>query len=83
MTLVVLVGLAAITGAGFVLERRGRITPLQLLLGVALGLIGAFVVLVERVDLIPDGPDDAFQRIFVIVVTVLVVLGTWWRIARA
>jgi len=82
--MIVLIGaLAAITVAGVVLERRGRITPLQLLLGVALGLIGAFVVLVERIDLVPDGPDDTLQRLFVIGVTLLAVLGTWYRIARA
>jgi hypothetical protein len=64
------------------LDRRGRMTPLQIALGLGVGLVGAFVVLVTRTDLIPDGPEDGLERVFVIAVTVVAVIGTWYRIAR-
>ena len=66
-----------------VLDRRGRIRNLQLLLGLGIGLVGAFLVLVLRVDLVPDSADDGIERLIVIAVTVAAVLGTWYRIARA
>ena len=78
-----LAGSAAVITAVFVLDRRGRITPLQILLGLMIGVAGAFIVLVSRVDLVPDGPEDGLQRLFVVVVTIGAILGTWYRIARA
>lgn len=66
-----------------VLDRRGRIRNLQLLLGLSVGIVGAFLVLVLRVDLFPDSADDGIERLIVIAVTVAAVLGTWYRIARA
>lgn len=66
-----------------ILDRRGRIRNLQLLLGIGVGLLGAFLVLVFRADLVPDTADDGAERIIVIAVTVVAVLGTWYRIARA
>ncbi|MGH2475973.1 MAG: hypothetical protein ACRDIL_11990 [Candidatus Limnocylindrales bacterium] len=64
------------------LDRRGKITPLQIGLGLGVGLVGAFIVLVTRTDLIPDGPEDGLERVFVIAVTAVAVIGTWYRIAR-
>lgn len=66
-----------------ILDRRGRIRNLQLLLGIGVGLLGAFLVLVFRADLVPDAADDGVERLIVIAVTVVAVLGTWYRIARA
>src|SRR5258705_5897083 len=57
-----LAGTAAVLAAVFVLDRRGRVTPLQILLGLMIGVVGAFIVLVSRVDLVPDGPEDGLQR---------------------
>lgn len=74
---------AAIILAIAVLDRRGRIRNLQLLLGLGVGIVGAFLVLVLRVDLVPDTADDGIERLIVIAVTVAAVLGTWYRIARA
>lgn len=65
------------------LDRRGRITWLQVALGIGVGLVGAFLVLVSRVDLIPDDPEETVERVIVIAVTVVAVVGTWYRIARA
>lgn len=73
----------AVTAAVAVLERRGRITRVQTALGLAIGLLGAFMVLVSRVDLVPDGPEELLQRLFVVAVTGIAVVGTWVRIARA
>ena len=78
-----IVGTVAVVATVVVLERRGRITPLQVLLGLAIGAVGAFFVLVSRIDLVPDGPEDGLQRLFVVLVTIGAVLGTWYRIARA
>lgn len=72
-----------IVGAAAVLDRRGRVTRLQVALGMGVGLVGALLVLVARVDLIPDGPEDTIERLAIIVVTLAAVLGTWYRIARA
>jgi hypothetical protein len=66
-----------------ILDRRGRITWLQVALGIGVGLVGAFLVLVSRTDLIPDDPEDGLERLIVIAVTIVAVLGTWYRIARA
>ena len=74
--------LTTIVGAVYVLERRGRVTPLQLVLGLGAGLVGAFFVLVARTDLVPDGPDDLVERVIIVGVTIAVVLGSWVRIAR-
>ena len=81
--LALIAGTLAIILAVFVLDRRGRIGSLQISLGLLIGVVGAFIVLVSRVDLVPDGPEDGLQRLFVIVVTVGAILGTWFRIARA
>jgi len=78
-----IVGTVAVVATVVVLERRGRITPLQVMLGLAIGAVGAFFVLVSRIDLVPDGPEDGLQRLFVVLVTIGAVLGTWYRIARA
>ena len=78
-----IVGTAAVVAAVIILERRGRITPLQVILGILIGGVGAFFVLVSRIDLVPDGPEDGLQRLFVVIVTVGAVVGTWFRIARA
>jgi len=73
----------AVVVAVTVLRRRGRITWLQISLGIGVGLLGAFLVLVSNTDLIPDGPEDGLERLVVIAVTVAAVLGTWYRIVRA
>lgn len=72
-----------IVGTAAVLDRRGRVTRLQVALGMSVGLVGALLVLVARVDLIPDGPEDTIERLAIIAVTLAAVLGTWYRIARA
>lgn len=72
-----------IVWAAAVLDRRGRVPRLQVAIGLGVGLVGAFLVLVARVDLIPDGPEDTIERLAIIAVTVAAVLGTWYRIARA
>ena len=72
-----------IVGAAAVLDRRGRVPRLQVAIGLGVGLVGALLVLVARVDLIPDGPEDTIERLAIIAVTVAAVLGTWYRIARA
>lgn len=74
---------AAVAITVAVLDRRGRRVTVQIALGLALGLVGAFVILVSRVDLIPDQPEDLLQRLFVVALTVIAVVGTWYRIARA
>lgn len=75
-------GILAVIGAVAVLDRRGRIAPLQVVLGLGAGLLGAFLVLVLRTDLIPDNPGDVLERVLVIVVTAAAIVGTWYRIAR-
>jgi zinc transporter ZupT len=73
----------AVVVAVTVLRRRGPITWLQVALGMGVGLLGAFLVLTSTIDLIPDEPEDYLERIVVIAVTVVAVVGTWYRIARA
>jgi hypothetical protein len=75
--------IVAVVAAVAVIRGRGRITWLQVAIGVGIGLLGAFLVLVTRTDLIPDEPEDSLERIAVIAVTVAAVVGTWYRIARA
>jgi hypothetical protein len=72
----------AVGGAIAFLERRGRRRPLQLALGFGVGLLGAFLVLVSRIDLVPDGPEDGLERLAVVGVTIALVIGTWYRVAR-
>jgi hypothetical protein len=76
---VIVVVLATLT----ILNRSGRITWLQVAVGIGIGLLGAFLVLISRTDLIPDVPEDSLERIAIIAVTVVAVIGTWYRIARA
>lgn len=86
LTVVMIALLAAAAAVAItvaVLDRRGRRAPVQIALGLALGLVGAFVILVTRVDLVPDEPEGLLQRLFVIGLTALAVVGTWYRIARA
>lgn len=64
------------------LDRRAPIGPVRLVLGLVPAAIGAFVVLVLKVDLVPDGLDDDFIRLFVVAVTVAAVVGTWYRVLR-
>jgi hypothetical protein len=73
----------AVVGAVTVLGHRGRITWLQVALGIGVGLLGAFLILISRTDLFPDEPEDSIERIAVIAVTVAAIIGTWYRIARA
>ena len=81
--IVLISGILAVNGALAVLDRRGRVAPLQVAIGLGAGLLGAFLVLVVRVDLIPDDPGDGLERVIVIVVTAAAIIGTWYRIARA
>jgi len=76
---IVLVVVAAVT----LLVHRGRITGLQVAIGIGIGLLGALLVLTAQTDLIADAPEDCLQRVAVIAVTVAAVVGTWYRIARA
>jgi hypothetical protein len=72
-----------IVAAATVLRHRGRITWMQVAVGIGVGLLGAFLVLVWETDLVPDEPQDSLQRLAVIAVTIVAVIGTWYRIARA
>lgn len=81
--IVVIASILAVIGAVAVLDRRGRVAPLQIALGLGIGLLGAFVVLVSRIDLIPDDPGDGLERVIVIAVTLAAIVGTWYRIVRA
>lgn len=86
VVLLMLVGLAAIiaiVGARAVMARRGQVTRLQLGLGIAAGLVAAFVALVAQVDLLPDGPDEVLEAAFVVGLTMIAVVVSWYRIARA
>lgn len=76
-------GILAVTGAVALQSRRGRVVPLQVVLGMAIGLLGASLVLVSRTDLIPDDPGDALERVFVVAVTLVAIVGSWYRIGRA
>lgn len=76
---VILVVLGTVT----MLSRRGRITSLQVVVGIGVGLLGAALVLITRTDLIPDVPQDFLERVAIIAVTIAAVIGTWYRIARA
>lgn len=73
---------AAVLVTVAVLERRGRHATMQIALGLGLGLIAAALMLVTRMDLVPDTSEGALERIFVIAVTATAVVGTWWRLAR-
>jgi len=64
------------------LDRHVPIVPAMVLLGLAPAAVGAFVVLVLKVDLVPDGPDEVFIRVFVVAVTVAAVAITWYRALR-
>lgn len=81
--LVALVGLGAVAGALAIMERRGRITRMQIVIGAVVGLIAAFAILVARVDLIEDGSDDLLQRLFAVALTAAAVIGSLYRIVRA
>lgn len=72
-----------VLGSTTLLRARGRITGLQVAVGIGIGLLGALLVLIMRTDLIPDSPEDLLERIAVIGVTVVAVVGSWYRIARA
>jgi hypothetical protein len=73
----------AIMTASAVLDRRGSTPWLQVGLGLGVGLVGAFLVLVERTDLIPDGTEDGLERMTIILVTVVAVVASWVRLVRA
>lgn len=73
----------AVIAAVAIIERRGPMTRLQVALGLGIGLFGAFLVLVSRTDLVPDGPETGLEQVAVIAVTVAAVLGTLYRISRA
>jgi uncharacterized membrane protein YeaQ/YmgE (transglycosylase-associated protein family) len=64
------------------MDRRAPVIPVRVALGVVPALVGAFVVLVLKVDLVPDGPDEVFIRLFVVAVTVAAVVITWYRALR-
>ena len=85
VVVLMIVGLAAIgatVGARAILSRKGQVTRLQVALGIAAGLVAAFAALVVQVDLLPDGPDDALEGIFVVGMTMVAVIVSWYRIAR-
>lgn len=74
--------LTTAVGGVMLLDRHAPIGPVRLVLGLVPAAIGAFVVLVLNVDLIPDGPDEVVIRLVVIGVTVVAVVGTWYRAIR-
>lgn len=78
---VIALGAAVALGLRF-LDARAPSVPSRVVLGLVPAAIGAFVVLVLNVDLVPDGPDDAFIRVFVVAVTVAAVAITWYRALR-
>ncbi len=85
VVVLMIVGLAAIgatVGARAIMSRKGQVNRLQVALGIAAGLVAAFAALVVQVDLLPDGPDDALEGIFVVGMTMVAVIVSWYRIAR-
>jgi hypothetical protein len=78
-----IVVIIAVVAAVRALSGRGRTTWLQVAIGLGIGCLGAFLALTSQVDLVPDGPEDALERIVIIAVTIVAVVGTWYRMARA
>ena len=85
VVVLMIVGLAAVgatVGARAIMSRKGQVNRLQVGLGIAAGLVAAFAALVVQVDLLPDGPDEALEGIFVIGMTMVAVVVSWYRIAH-
>ena len=57
-----------------------RLTPL--IIGSVLGLLGALVVLAPGFDVVPDAWQGALEPILIGAVTVVLVLGSLYRMAR-
>lgn len=65
------------------LRRSGRQTLwLQVLVGSAIGLVAALVVLVLSVDLVPDDLETALGPVVVVVITGVAIAGSAIRLAR-
>jgi hypothetical protein len=55
---------------------------LQLLIGLVLGGVAAFIVLVTQTDLVPDQLEALVDPILVAGISVALVAGTVWRLRR-
>jgi uncharacterized membrane-anchored protein len=53
---------------------------LQLLIGLALGGVAAFIVLVLQTDLVPDQLEAFLDPILVVGITIVLLAGTMWRL---
>ena len=66
-----------------VLERSSASLPIwRLLLGIVPAAIGVTLVVIERMDLIPDSLEQPLWVLVVILISVALVLGTSYRLAR-
>jgi hypothetical protein len=62
---------------------RGAAHPLsRMFLGVIPAIIGVALVLIERMDLIPDSLERPLWVVAVVLISSAIVLGTSWRLAR-
>ncbi len=77
---VLVLGIIAVLGA----RRSGYLdrhpATGRLIVGLAVGLVGAFVVLVPEADLIPDPLESILEPLFVIAVTAIAVVGSVARL---
>lgn len=56
--------------------------PTRLIVGCVLGLLGAVVILSPSVDIVPDGVQTPIEPFLIGGVTLLLVLGSIYRMAR-
>lgn len=77
---IVLSGLAVVAARRF--HAPSRSTRLQLALGLVPGVLGTFLVLVSRVDLVPDELEAAAIPVLVVLITVGAVMVTIYRFRR-
>ncbi|OGN88266.1 MAG: hypothetical protein A2X23_04300 [Chloroflexi bacterium GWC2_73_18] len=77
---IVLSGLAVVAARRF--HAPSRSTGLQLALGLVPGVLGTFLVLVSRVDLVPDELEAAAIPVLVVLITVGAVMVTIYRFRR-
>ena len=62
---------------------RGDVTSVtRLIVGCVLGLLGAVVILSPAVDIVPDGFQTPFEPILIGGVTLVLLLGSIYRMAR-
>ncbi len=76
-----LVGISFLSLAWFALglaRREGNSRHMRIALGAAVGILAAFVVLVMRTDLIPDGMEQALAVGVVLLTAMLIGFAAWY-----